>query len=93
MTVITLGTYANLMASYPVAAVNVVHCHVYNLLLLFGKLAQMVERSLSMREVTGSMPVFSIITFFSASEATTVWRYKNSIIIFLNPRYLFPREV
>ena len=37
---------------------------------LQGELAQMVERSLSMREVTGSMPVFSISFFIFTALLT-----------------------
>ena len=35
------------------------------LMIAVGELAQMVERSLSMREVPGSMPGFSTFLFFS----------------------------
>ena len=47
-----------------------------------GELAQMVERSLSMREVRGSMPRFSTICFQQKNTNSTLWRISHCHIAF-----------
>ena len=58
--------------NYQVMSTRIVYIHVHVCTMLgtecVGELAQMVERSLSMREVPGSIPGFSIFLLISKSR-------------------------